>query len=132
MVVSDNEDCEIMFYDKFDESGRFHTVRCHAHVDLDNPTVDFISRQGKKFTTLDKLKPAVLNFMSDIELGLKGKWVLDGEVCIMNGDKEDFQGLMSLVRRKDYTIENPRYKVFDILTEDEFYGRKESPNFSAK
>lgn len=109
-----------------------HNCRCHAHIDLDNKTVDFISRQGKKFTTLNNLTEPVLNFMQNDELGLTGKWVLDGEVCIMNGDKEDFRGLMSLVRRKDFTIDNPRYKVFDLLTEDEFYGRVESPNFSAR
>ena len=109
-----------------------HNCRCHAHIDLDNKTVDFISRQGKKFTTLNNLTEPVLNFMTNEELGLTGKWVLDGEVCIMNGDKEDFRGLMSLVRRKDFTIEHPRYKVFDILTEDEFYGRAESSNFSAR
>lgn len=106
--------------------------RCHAHVDMDARTVTFISRQGKKFTTLNNLTEPVLNFMTDEGLGLTGKWVLDGEVCIMDGDKEDFRGLMSLVRRKDYTIEHPCYKVFDILTEDEFYGRAESPNFSVR
>lgn len=112
-------------------SRKLDGCRCHAHVDLVAGTVMFISRQGKEFTTLDNLKQPVLDFMrGNEELGLSGKWVLDGEVCIMDGDKENFQGLMSLVRRKDYTIENPRYKVFDILTEDEFYGRMESPNFS--
>lgn len=111
-------------------SRKLDGCRCHAHIDLDAGTVRFISRQGKEFTTLDNLKEPVLNFMKDEELGLTGRWVLDGEVCIMHGDEEDFQGLMSVIRRKDYTIEHPRYKVFDLLTEDEFYGRKESPNFS--
>lgn len=113
-------------------SRKLDGCRCHAHIDLDAQTVDFISRQGKRFTTLDNLKQPVLNFMRNEELGLTGRWVLDGEVCIMEGDKENFQGLMSLVRRKDFTIDNPRYKVFDILTEDEFWGRAESPNFSTR
>lgn len=111
-------------------SRKLDGCRCHAHIDLDAGTVKFISRQGKEFTTLDNLKEPVLNFMKNDELGFTGRWVLDGEVCIMHGDEEDFQGLMSVIRRKDYTIEHPRYKVFDLLTEDEFYGRKESPNFS--
>lgn len=113
-------------------SRKLDGCRCHAHIDLDNKTVDFISRQGKRFTTLNNLTDPVLNFMHNDELGLTGRWVLDGEVCIMDGDKENFQGLMSLVRRKGFTIDNPRYKVFDLLTEDEFYGRAESPNFSAR
>lgn len=113
-------------------SRKLDGCRCHAHVDMDARTVDFKSRQGKTFTTLDNLKQPVLDFLTNEELGLTGKWVLDGEVCIMHGDEEDFQGLMSVIRRKDFTIDNPRYKVFDILTEDEFYGRAESPNFSAR
>ena len=114
-------------------SRKLDGCRCHAHVDLDNNTVVFKSRQGKEFTTLDNLKQPVLDFLrSNWELGLEGKWVLDGEVCIMHGDEEDFQGLMSVIRRKDYTIENPRYKVFDLVTEEEFYGQAESPNFSVR
>ena len=114
-------------------SRKLDGCRCHAHVDLDAGTVDFKSRQGKTFTTLDNLKQPVLDFLrNSSELGLTGKWVLDGEVCIMHGDEEDFQGLMSVIRRKDFTIENPRYKVFDLLTENEFWGRKESPNFSVR
>ncbi len=102
-------------------SRKLDGCRCHAHVDLETGTVTMISRQGKEFFTLDKVKPEVLDFLS----GMVGRWVLDGEICIVNenGD-EDFQGLMSLVRRKDFTIEKPKYKVFDILTEDEFYGRE--------
>lgn len=110
-------------------SRKLDGCRCHAHVDLDEGTVRFISRQGKEFTTLDELRRPVLDFLHN-DSNLTGKWVLDGEVCVMNGDKEDFQGLMSLIRRKDYTIPNPRYKVFDILTEDEFYGKVPSPDFS--
>ena len=114
-------------------SRKLDGCRCHAHVDLDAGTVNFKSRQGKTFTTLDNLKQPVLDFLRNSpELGLTGKWVLDGEVCIMHGDEEDFQGLMSVIRRKDFTIDNPRYKVFDLLTEDEFWGRKESPNFSVR
>ncbi len=113
-------------------SRKLDGCRCHAHINLDAMTVDFISRQGKKFTTLDNLKQPVLDFMSDDELGLTGKWVLDGEICIMQGDVDDFRGLMAKIRRKDYTIENPRYKVFDLVTEDEFYGRTESPVFTER
>ena len=114
-------------------SRKLDGCRCHAHIDIVNNTVEFFSRQGKKFTTLDNLKRPVLDFIKgNPKLNLTGKWVLDGEVCIMRGDEEDFQGLMSVIRRKDYTIENPKYKVFDLLTEDEFWGRAKSPNFSVR
>ena len=36
-----------------------------------------------------------------------------------NGD-EDFQSVIKEIRRKDHTIKNPKFKVFDILTLDEF------------
>ena len=39
---------------------------------------------------------------------------------------------MKEITRKNHTIENPCYKVFDILTLDEFWGRAESPKFSER
>jgi ATP-dependent DNA ligase len=101
-------------------SQKLDGCRCHAHVDCDAKTVKFISRQGKEFTTLDKLAPEVLTFMSN--QNLKGKWVLDGELCIVHDDgSEDFYALMKEIRKKNHTIENPRYKVFDIITADVFW-----------
>ena len=50
----------------------------------------------------------------------------------MEGDKENFNLLMREVTRKNHTIDNPRYCIFDILTLDEFEGRKESPEFSKR
>lgn len=81
-----------------------------------------MSRQGKEFGTLDVLKRAI----SSVE----GDFVLDGEVCIVDeDDNENFQGIMKEITRKDHTIEHPVMKVFDILTEAEFYGRMESERF---
>lgn len=114
-------------------SRKLDGCRLHAHIDIDKNTVSFKSRQGKVFTTLDNLKQPVLDFIkSSPELGLRGKWVLDGEVCLITNDKEDFAGLMSVIRRKNYTIEHPHYKLFDLITEDEFQGKAESPNFSVR
>ena len=86
-------------------------------IDCDAGTVEFRSRQNKEFTTLDNLKAAVLRFCAP----LSGKWVLDGELCKVdeNGD-EDFQSIMKEIRRKAFSIEDCCYKVFDILTYDEF------------
>ena len=86
-------------------------------IDCGAGIVEFRSRQNKQFTTLDNLKAAVLRFCAP----LSGKWVLDGELCKVdeNGD-EDFQSIMKEIRRKDFSIEDCCYKVFDILTYDEF------------
>jgi len=47
--------------------------------------------------------------------------VFDGEVCLMDkSGAEDFQGIMKEIKRKDHTIESPKYKVFDYLLLDEF------------
>lgn len=62
-----------------------------------------------------------------------GNWVLDGEICVMDENcNENFHGLMKEVTRKNHTIENPRYNVFDILTLDEFEGKVESRIFSER
>lgn len=111
----------------FFASRKLDGVRTVAKVDLDKQEVTLISRQNKVFETLDNLKPKVLKMLS----GLVGTWYLDGECCLINEKgEEDFQGIMKEVRRKDHTIENPSYCVFDILTEDEFYGKTASKNFN--
>jgi len=79
--------------------------------------VKFYSRKGKEFFTLDVLKEVIRN--ADIE-----DCVLDGEICIVNekGD-EDYKAISKLYKKKDFTIPNPKYKVFDVLTVEEFYAR---------
>lgn len=50
--------------------------------------------------------------------------VLDGEACIMNGDKEDFDAIVSEIRRKDHTIENPKFKIFDYIPLEDFKAKR--------
>jgi DNA ligase-1 len=81
--------------------------------------VNCYSREGKEFFTLDVLKEEVkkLNLTSV---------VLDGEICIVDDNgKEDFQSIMKVIRKKDYTIPNPKYKLFDMIPLNDFF-RKES------
>lgn len=72
------------------------------------------SRQGKQFETLDKV-------LADIEqLGFVNT-VFDGEICIVDAlGNENFSDIMKEIRRKDHTIQNPKYIMFDMLTLDEF------------
>jgi len=81
-----------------------------------NGDIKFLSRQGKEFFTLGKIKTALKNH-SVIDEDV----IFDGELCIVdeNGD-EDFQSIIKEVRRKDHTIENPVLKIFDCLTVEEF------------
>lgn len=90
---------------------------------IENNNITFLSRSGKEFNTLDKLK----NPLRECQLN---NVVLDGEICLRTKEGEDdFQGIIKQIKRKDFTIENPHYKLFDFLTLEEFYGLKTSPVF---
>jgi len=94
-------------------SRKLDGVRCIVIVD-ENGNVTSYSREGKLFDTLGKVEEAIsqLNFTNV---------VFDGEVCIVDdkGD-ENFQSIMKEIRRKNHTIQNVKYKVFDFLTLEEF------------
>jgi DNA ligase-1 len=105
-------------------SRKLDGVRCICIIQGDD--VKFISRNGKEFHTLGKIKQEILRLGID-------NIVLDGEICLMNEDgTDDFQGIMKQIQRKDHTIENPKYWIFYILQPNEFSGEIESPNFSVR
>jgi|TARA_R110002020_G_scaffold314978_6_gene530176 DNA ligase-1 len=93
-------------------SRKLDGVRCLAIVK--DGDVKFYSRGGNEFLTLDNVK-------EDIKKLKLNNIVLDGELCIVdkNGD-EDFQSVMKEINKKNHTIENPLFQVFDFLTLDEF------------
>jgi len=84
--------------------------------------IQFYSRQGKEFTTLNVLKEKLSQCKN-----IPNNTVFDGEICIVdeNGN-EDFQGIIKEIKRKDYTIKNPCYMIFDVLTKDEFEMKEQS------
>lgn len=104
-------------------------VRCVAFYNSLDKSVKFFSRQGKEFTTLDNLKPAVANFCKN----LIGEWVLDGELCKIdeNGD-EHFDQIVGECKKKNYTIENCCYQLFDIVTKYEFENPTGLTSFSER
>lgn len=93
-------------------SRKLDGVRLWVDIDMDEKNVVFRSRSGKEYTTLSNLKQPVLNVMK----GKHGQWCLDGECCIIkeNGE-DDFQGVMKQIRRKNYTIPDPHYCIFDMV-----------------
>ena len=95
-------------------SRKLDGVRCVAIVD-NNGDAKFYSRAGNEFTTLGKIAEEIKQHP------LLYNRVLDGEVCMVdqNGN-EDFQGIIKEIKRKDHTIETPKYFVFDALTQQEF------------
>lgn len=98
-------------------SRKIDGARCIAIVDSDG-FATFYSRTGKSFDTLDIVAGGIK------ALGISNV-VLDGELCLVdeNGN-EDFQGIMKQLKKKDHTITNPSYKIFDMISHDEFYSKQ--------
>jgi DNA ligase-1 len=107
--------------DKWLASRKLDGVRCITRVE--NGTVTFFSRKGHEFLTLNNLREEILEKFPQMN------FVLDGEICLTdeNGN-ENFQDIMKEIRRKDHTIENPMYMVFDFLTLEEFDSGKSKSN----
>jgi len=102
-------------------SRKIDGARCIAIVDAFGNTT-FFSRTGKTFDTLDVVAGGIK------ALGVTNV-VFDGELCLVDDDgNEDFQGVMKELRKKDHTIPNPSFKIFDMVTADEFYSKKGSKN----
>jgi DNA ligase-1 len=98
-------------------SRKLDGVRCLIRKEGNEITA--YSRQGKEFETLKNVKDDIAK--------IPGDFVFDGEICLMDEDgNEDFQGIMKQIRRKDHTIENPKYIIFDCLTLEEFDTKKGS------
>ena len=94
-------------------SRKLDGVRCLAVID-EFGKATLWSRQGNQFDTLSKV-------VNEVEsLGLTDV-VFDGEICLTNKDgSDDFQGVMKQIRKKDHTIDNPKYLIFDLVTGQEF------------
>ena len=109
LVDLSNRDADAIWY----ASRKLDGVRCLAVVDATG-RVELRSRQGQVFDTLDKV-------VKDIEALNLVNIVLDGEICICNDlDNEDFQAIMKEIRRKDHTIQNPKFKIFDCISKKTF------------
>ena len=94
-------------------SRKLDGCRCITIIDHQG-IVRFFSRQGKEFFTLDKIGRQLAS------LGLQDT-VFDGEMCIVDSmGNENFTAITKEITRKDHTIPNPKYKVFDMMTLEEF------------
>jgi DNA ligase-1 len=116
-------------------SRKLDGVRCVAFVNnyyvngFLHQEVEFRSRQNKQFLTLGNLVEPVKNLTRN----LIGRWVLDGECCIIDDEgNEHFHAIMKEINKKNHTIAQPHYKLFDILTYKEFNMVEESKPFSQR
>ena len=86
----------------------------------------FWSRTGKEFFSLSVLGESIK------KLGLK-ETVLDGELCLMDENGvESFKGIIKQARKQDYTVPNPMYNVFDMLTPEEFFSKEGKRDFMSR
>ena len=102
-------------------SRKIDGARCIGIVDSNGDTT-FYSRTGKEFDTLGIVRDGIkaLNITNV---------VFDGELCLVDDDgNEDFQGVMKQLKKKDHTIPNPSYKIFDMISHDEFYSKQGESN----
>lgn len=104
-------------------SQKFDGVRCV--IIKQGNKVEFLSRTGKYYSSLEKLRPEILALPYN-------NVVLDGEIIRGDGTGKYFQSIVGDVRRKkskkhpnleDYTIDNYTFQAFDIMSLDDFYGR---------
>ena len=125
-LAANMEDVKIDFTkDNWVASRKLDGVRCLAVVD-EKGNVSLWSRQGNEFETLQKVKDEI------VKLGLKDK-VLDGEICLVDAQgNEDFQGIMKQIRRKEHTISNAKYLVFDIIDGSAFRSKLGNKAYSSR
>ena len=88
--------------------------------------ITFMSRKGKEFWVFEKIREALKPFkLTNV--------VLDGEACIINKfGEDDFQAMLRLIRRKDYTVEDPRYMLFDMIPLKDFQAKYSSKSLSER
>lgn len=92
-------------------SRKLDGVRCIIRKEQDE--ISAHSRAGNEFETLQKVLDEVVK--------IPGDFVLDGELCLMDSEgNENFQDVMKEIRRKNHTIKNPKFVIFDYLTLEEF------------
>lgn len=106
-------------------SRKMDGLRALAFVD-NNGDARFFSREGNEFTTFGPIAVKIK------EMGFKNI-IIDGEMCLIKEDgSDDFNGMQKEFRKKNHTIENARYKLFDAITYEEFRARKSEDTLSQR
>lgn len=106
-------------------SRKLDGVRCLAFFN-EHGEVSFFSRSGKPFETLDIVG-------DELERLNLSNVVMDGELCMVdkNGD-EDFQSIIKEIKRKDHTISNPLFQIFDLISLEDFENKTSKEKLSER
>ena len=101
--------------DKWFASRKIDGMRLLTIID-EKGEITCFSRNGKELTSLDRIKEDIRETWPDWK-----SIVFDGEICIVDEDgNEHFDWAMKEVTRKNYTVANPRYQLFDIIPLESF------------
>ena len=102
-------------------SRKLDGVRVEGYIDHRSELHPF-SREGNEFTTLGVLKQAIK------KSGIKNIW-LSGEFCLVDErGNENFLSAVGEVKRKDHTIKNPKWYIYDVCTNEEHNSGLGDPN----
>ncbi len=106
---------------------------CRCLTIVKDGDIKFFSRTGKEFMVLDNVRKAIQDELIGEDFLPSVDFVLDGEICIVDSKgNENFTDVMKEIRKKDHTIEKPRYKIFDILTLDDFINQSSKTLFDER
>lgn len=102
--------------EKWFVSRKLDGIRCIIIIDAQG-TPKAYSRGGNEIETLGVLIEEIKS------LNLRN-CVIDGEVCIVDENgKENFQGIIKEHNRKNHTIKNPKFLIFDLIDLSEFINK---------
>lgn len=89
---------------------------CRCIMVVKDGNIRFFSREGHEFFTLGKIAEEYKQ-MHNVPTNA----VFDGEICIIDTKgNENFKSIMREIKKKDHTIENPMFIIFDMLEPEEF------------
>ncbi len=109
-------------------SRKLDGIRCIGIFNENGTDIRFYSREWNEFYTLWNLKYELLELVKEKPFLIN--YVFDGEMCIIDENwNEDFKKVVWDIKRKEYTIEKPLYKIFDLIPKNDFYNEYSDLSF---
>lgn len=116
-VLKDSDETLDFSNKKYVASRKLDGIRCIAM--FNGSEFQFFTREWNEILSLRKLKNTLEESFQ--KNGMNKKCVIDGELCIIDENwKEDFKAVVSEFRKKEHTIENPFFYIFDFIPYEEF------------
>lgn len=109
-------------------SRKLDGMRCLVMINVDNNnnknknkgTVSIYSRNKKPIHTLDYLRHELMTAIQHgVFSSIASSFVLDGEI-IDNFEKDSFKTVMENITKKDHTMNNFEYRIFDCIPLSQF------------